>query len=321
MSFSSEVKEELTRRSGTARHCKIAEMAAILSMCGQIHMNERWQFSLKIQTENAAVSRKYFTLLRKTFNINTEISIARNPSLKKSSVYTILINDPTEALRVLEAVKLVRCKDDSWEILNLVNPVVFQKDCCKRAFIRGAFLSSGSISDPEKFYHFEIVCQSLEKAEQIKGIIQSFRIDAKIVIRKKTYVVYVKEGAQIVDLLGIMEANVALMNLENIRILKDMRNSVNRKVNCEAANINKTVNAAVKQIEDIRYIENTVGFQKLSEGLEEIARMRLQYPEATLKELGMMLNPQVGKSGVNHRLRKLSAIAEELRGNKEEQFL
>ncbi len=321
MSFSSEVKEELTRRSGTARHCKIAEMAAILSMCGQIHMNERRQFSLKIQTENAAVSRKYFTLLRKTFNINTEISIARNPSLKKSSVYTILINDPTEALRVLEAVKLVRCKDDSWEILNLVNPVVFQKDCCKRAFIRGAFLSSGSISDPEKFYHFEIVCQSLEKAEQIKGIIQSFRIDAKIVIRKKTYVVYVKEGAQIVDLLGIMEANVALMNLENIRILKDMRNSVNRKVNCEAANINKTVNAAVKQIEDIRYIENTVGFQKLSEGLEEIARMRLQYPEATLKELGMMLNPQVGKSGVNHRLRKLSAIAEELRGNKEEQFL
>lgn len=321
MSFSSEVKEELTRRTGTARHCKIAETAAILSMCGQIHLDERGQFSVRIQTENAAVSRKYFTLLRKTFNINTEISIARNPSLKKSSVYTILIQDPTEALRVLEAVKLVRRKEDSWEILNLVNPVVVQKDCCKRAFVRGAFLTSGSISDPEKFYHFEIVCQSLEKAEQLKGVIQSFQIDAKIVIRKKTYVVYVKEGAQIVDLLGLMEANVALMNLENIRILKDMRNSVNRKVNCEAANINKTVNAAVKQIEDIRYIERTVGFQELSEGLEEIARLRLQYPEATLKELGMMLNPQVGKSGVNHRLRKLSAIAEELRGNKEEQFL
>ncbi len=321
MSFSSEVKEELTRRTGTARHCKIAETAAILSMCGQIHLDERGQFFVRIQTENAAVSRKYFTLLRKTFNINTEISIARNPSLKKSSVYTILIQNPTEALRVLEAVKLVRRKEDSWEILNLVNPVVVQKDCCKRAFVRGAFLTSGSISDPEKFYHFEIVCQSLEKAEQLKGVIQSFQIDAKIVIRKKTYVVYVKEGAQIVDLLGLMEANVALMNLENIRILKDMRNSVNRKVNCEAANINKTVNAAVKQIEDIRYIEHTVGFQELSEGLEEIARMRLQYPEATLKELGMMLNPQVGKSGVNHRLRKLSAIAEELRGNKEEQFL
>ena len=129
---------------------------------------------------------------------------------------------------------------------------------------------------------------------------------------------YVKEGAQIVDILAVMEANVALMDLENIRILKEMRNSVNRKVNCETANINKTVNAAVKQVEDIRLIERKAGFESLSEGLEEIARLRLQYPEATLKELGMMLNPQVGKSGVNHRLRKLSMIAEELRGDEEE---
>lgn len=199
-----------------------------------------------------------------------------------------------------------------------VSPVVVQKDCCKRAFIRGAFLASGSISDPEKFYHFEIVCQTPEKAQQLRDIIATFSIDAKIVSRKKSYVVYVKEGAQIVELLGIMEANVALMNLENIRILKDMRNSVNRKVNCEAANINKTVNAAVKQCEDIRFIERTIGLKELSEGLEEIARLRLQYPEASLKELGTMLNPQVGKSGVNHRLRKLSAIAQELKGSKEE---
>lgn len=130
--------------------------------------------------------------------------------------------------------------------------------------------------------------------------------------------VYVKEGAQIVDMLAIMEANVALMNLENIRILKEMRNSVNRKVNCETANINKTVNAAVKQIEDIRLIEQKKGFHNLNEGLAEIAELRLQYPEATLKELGMMLNPQVGKSGVNHRLRKLSEIADELRMNEED---
>ena len=132
--------------------------------------------------------------------------------------------------------------------------------------------------------------------------------------------VYVKEGAQIVDMLAVMEANVALMNLENIRILKEMRNSVNRKVNCETANINKTVNAAVKQIEDIRLIESKMGFHSLNEGLAEIAELRLQYPEATLKELGMMLNPQVGKSGVNHRLRKLSEIAEGLRDDKEEQL-
>ena len=146
----------------------------------------------------------------------------------------------------------------------------------------------------------------------------AFQIDAKIVLRKKSYVVYVKEGAQIVDMLAIMEANVALMNLENIRILKEMRNSVNRKVNCETANINKTVSAAVKQIEDIRLIKEKTGLHNLNEGLAEIAELRLQYPEATLKELGMMLSPQVGKSGVNHRLRKLSEIADELRTNEEE---
>ncbi|MFR6583326.1 MAG: DNA-binding protein WhiA [Ruminococcus sp.] len=153
---------------------------------------------------------------------------------------------------------------------------------------------------------------------QLQEIIHSFHIDAKMVLRKKSYVLYVKEGAQIVDMLAIMEANVALMDLENIRILKEMRNSVNRKVNCETANINKTVNAAVKQIEDIRLLEEKVGLESLNEGLEEIARLRLQYPEATLKELGLMLNPQVGKSGVNHRLRKLSLLADDLRENKEE---
>ena len=196
--------------------------------------------------------------------------------------------------------------------------MILQRNCCKRAFIRGAFLTSGSISDPQKGYHFEIVCPDEEKAQQLQEIIRSFHIDAKIVLRKKSYVVYVKEGAQIVDILAVMEANVALMDLENIRILKEMRNSVNRKVNCETANINKTVNAAVKQVEDIRLIERKAGFESLSECLGEIARLRLQYPEATLKELGMMLNPQVGKSGVNHRLKKLSMIAEELRGDEEE---
>ena len=158
----------------------------------------------------------------------------------------------------------------------------------------------------------------MRQAEHLRDMMNSFDVDAKIVQRKRTYVVYLKEGSQIVDILNVMEAHVALMELENVRIMKEMRNSVNRKVNCETANINKTVNAAVKQIEDIRLLEEKVGLESLNEGLEEIARLRLQYPEATLKELGLMLNPQVGKSGVNHRLRKLSLLADDLRENKEE---
>lgn len=313
MSFSGRVKEELSRQNGTARHCGIAEIAALLSACGR--MSENGQ--LKFQTENEAVVRKYFTLLKKTFNIDTAVCIRESRQLKKGTVYSVEIADPEEVENVLQGTKL-SVSDTDGKTLYAGNSLIMQQSCCKRAFIRGAFLASGSISDPEKGYHFEIVCPDEEKAKQLRELIRSFQIDAKIVLRKKSHVVYVKEGAQIVDMLAVMEANVALMNLENIRILKEMRNSVNRKVNCETANINKTVNAAVKQIEDIRLIESRKGLQNLSEGLTEIAELRLQYPEATLKELGMMLNPQVGKSGVNHRLRKLSEIADELRINKED---
>ena len=172
---------------------------------------------------------------------------------------------------------------------------------------------TGSISAPEKFYHFEIVCSTESKAVQLKNIILCFHIDAKIVARKKYFVVYVKESDGIVDLLNVMEAHVSLMEFENIRILKDMRNSVNRKVNCETANLNKTVSAAVKQIEDIEYIKNTVGLSVLSENLEELAILRLENTDSSLKELGEMLSVPVGKSGVNHRLRKISRIADDLR--------
>ena len=313
MSFSGKVKEELSRQISSARHCRIAETAALLSACGRITSDG----SLRLQTENAAVVRKGFTLLQKTFNIDTEIIVRESRQMKKGNIYFVEIKDTEKIQNILQGTKLSVSREDG-EALCSDNTLVTQQSCCKRAFIRGAFLASGSISDPEKGYHFEIVCSDQQKAEQLQELIRSFQIDAKIVLRKKSYVVYVKEGAQIVDMLAIMEANVALMNLENIRILKEMRNSVNRKVNCETANINKTVNAAVKQIEDIRLIEQKKGFHNLNEGLAEIAELRLQYPEATLKELGMMLNPQVGKSGVNHRLRKLSEIADELRMNEED---
>lgn len=194
---------------------------------------------------------------------------------------------------------------------------VLQRSCCKRGFLRGAFLCSGSMSDPEKNYHFEIVCNGEEKALEIQKIMQEFGLDAKVILRKKTYVVYLKESSSIVDTLNIMEAPVALMKLENIRILKDMRNSVNRRVNCEAANINKTVTAAQKQIEDIQYIKDAGGFGDLTPNLLATAQLRLKHPDVPLKELGTMLDPPVGKSGVNHRLRRLSEIAEKLRGKNE----
>ena len=225
----------------------------------------------------------------------------------------VAVREHEDALRVLQASKLLDSYGEIAEDLSLIHNVVVQNVCCKRAFIRGAVLSAGSISDPEKFYHFEITCASMRKAKQLQGLMASFDIEARIVLRKRYFVVYVKEGSQIAELLQIMEAPVALMELENIRIVKEMRNSVNRQVNCETANINKTVSAAVKQMEDIRYIQDTIGLESLPENLQEMARVRLERPEATLKELGEALEPPVGKSGVNHGLRKLSLMAEDLR--------
>lgn len=317
MSFSSRVKDELSRQISPARHCEIAETAAILSLCGKVLVAEDGTCSIRIHTENVAVARKYFTLLKKAFNIGTDISIRRNAYLKKNRTYTIVVSKHADAIRLLEATKLLDEQGQVTENLSVVKKRVIQNPCCRRAFIRGAFLAAGSLSDPEKFYHLEIVCATREKAEQLRTIITTFSIDAKIVVRKKYYVVYIKEGSQIVDMLGVMEAHVALMELENIRILKEMRNSVNRKVNCETANISKTVSASVKQLTDITYIRDTVGLNYLPESLSEIAEERLERPDATLKELGECLDPPVGKSGVNHRLRKICAIAETLREQRE----
>lgn len=328
MSFSSNVKEELSLQLSSARHCRLAELAAILSYEGRI-IHSGSKSYLKLQTENLVVVRKYFTLIRKTFNINSDVSVKTNTSLNKSSMYTIIIRDSEAVARILQATKLpfeaIFMEETSSERkrtlgsgIGLASQLITQNVCCKRAFIRGAFLSSGSMSDPKKAYHFEIVVSSMEKAEQLKDIIQTFSVDAKIVIRKKSYVVYIKEGSQIVDLLNVMEAHVALMDLENVRILKEMRNSINRQVNCEAANISKTVAASSKQMDDIIYIKDNVGLGDLADGLEDVARLRIEYPEASLKELGAMLLPPIGKSGVNHRLRKLSMIADQLREHKEE---
>lgn len=319
MSFSQDVREELSYTISEARHCNLAELAAITGMCGAVCISAIGRFQIRLHTENAAVARKCFTLLKKTFNISSDVSVRIHKSGEKRTwIYTLLIRDHQVSVSILQALKLLDSHGDVAEQITPANPLLVQKSCCRRAFIRGAFLVAGSISNPEKSYHFEIVCTSEERALQLQHLIRSFGPDAKIVQRKKHYIVYIKEGAQIVDMLNIMGAHVSLMNLENIRIVRDVRNNVNRKVNCEAANINKTVSAAVRQMEDIRYLERMKGLEKLPDNLAEIAMLRVANPDASLKELGEMLRPPVGKSGVNHRLRKISQLAEELRQNKEE---
>lgn len=296
MSFSAEVKEELIKQIPSSKHCQIAELAAILQYSVAVHKDDNGCFYVEMHEESLFPTRKYFTLLQKTFNISNVVE-----SHKERLTDSEIVN------KILMSVKYQ-------EGCHTVSPLVVKSACCKRAFLRGAFLSIGSMSNPEKGYHLEFVCENIEQAIQIQDMLHIFDIEAKVVQRKRYQVVYIKESEGIVELLNVMGAHIALMNLENLRILKDMRNSINRRVNCEAANITKTVNAATKQIEDIQYIKDHYGFDRLSDNLREIAIVRLEYPEATLKELGECLEPKVGKSGVNHRLRKLSELADRLRG-------
>ena len=277
MSFSSDIKAELARQYSKSDHCQLAELSAMIMLEGKIQMNPA---RLSFDSENPMLIEKYAILMKRAFAIDIHKALSQ---------------------------------EDCEMIIEKIQGLYLEKTCCKRAFIRGAYMSTGSMSDPNKAYHFEIVCKSLDQATRLQELMQEFETDPKIVERKNHYVVYLKDGSQIVDMLNVMEAYVALMNLENVRIIKEMRNTVNRKVNCETANIGKTVNAALKQVADIELIRQHMGLDELPLPLREMAYVRLDYPEAPLKDLGQYMDPPVGKSGVNHRLRKLVAIADQYR--------
>ena len=310
MSFSGNVKDELAGHVAAARHCQIAELAAILQFCGKIVRTESGESVLCVNTENESVLKKCFTLLRKTFNI--EKSTIKNDEILglKLEHSTITISDSDLVWNIFLTLKLVSEEGIFYGFDEPVSPLLIKNSCCRRAFLRGAFLCTGSMSDPAKGYHLELVTDNERKAFQLQQIIREFELDAKIIRRKKYFVVYLKEGSNIVDFLNICEAHVSLMQFENERIVKEMRNSINRRVNCETANISKTVNAAAKQISDIEKIRDRIGFANLPENLREMAIVRMEYPDASLKELGQYLVPPVGKSGVNHRLRKVGEIAD-----------
>lgn len=287
----------------------MAELSALIRTSGTIMLKGLSRTDLNILTENPAIARLIFTFFKKNFSIHTEVVVQKNKTLKKGNAYQIHIEDAGDILRALGILVDV----DGFSGINDQVPLFLLKDsCCKRAYIRGAFLGGGSVSDPEKGYHLEFITHSEEYGNSLKELINEFGLESKLIDRKSNHIVYLKEGDQIVDLLNIIGAHKALLDFENVRIVKQMRNDVNRLVNCETANLNKTVNAAMKQVQDINLIKSVVGLGALPDGLSELAELRLEQPEASLKELGEMLDPPVGKSGVNHRFKKIHKFAESL---------
>ncbi|SER42298.1 DNA-binding protein WhiA [Lachnobacterium bovis] len=293
MSFSQKVKTEIISKSNNNKEYDIAELMGIVSSIGEVVGNYE---NFILDTDNPIVFEHFAILVKNNFPFDITKQIGKdNCKLFLKTLGYKLTNDPIAVG------------------LSAFDEKMLEQTEMRKAYLRGTFLAIGSISDPHKSYHLEMVCNNKNKANRIQKIMITFGLDAKIVLRKNHYVVYIKEGSQISDFLSAIGAYQALLELENVRILKDMRNTVNRKVNCETANIGKTVNAAIRQIEDIELIKEKNELINLPDQLKEIAILRLENPDSSLKDLGTLLDPPVGKSGVNHRLRKISLIAEELR--------
>ena len=300
MSFSARVKNDLMSETGAneSRHCGLAETAALLACSGRLDYGE-----VSISTENRMLAKRFYNLAIRAFKRTPKVSAA-----------VAIVSGQARGRRVF-ACSISGDKPFVRAAANeLTDGSLTARECCKRAYIRGAFLATGSLSDPLKHYHLEFVNQDKGDITYLRGMVSHFDIDMRITLRKSAYVLYVKDGERIAWLLNIIGAHKSLMELENVRILKEIRNNINRKVNFETANLSKTVSAAVSQAADIKYILESGEFGLLSNNLTDVAKLRLAYPSASLQEIGEMLSPVISKSAVNHRLRKISAIAEKLRG-------
>jgi DNA-binding protein WhiA len=313
MSFSADVKNEVARSEEQKNCCTLAEIAGFIRMCGSVKLSGGGKLDLKITTENPAIARAFLKRIKSYFGVNANLKIGQNNLLKKGYIYELTIGAENNAEQILRETGILRVKEGHNYFPDDISSDLVKTRCCKRAYLRGAFLGAGTVSHPEKSYHMEIVCSSLALAHDLKRLINSFGFRSKVTTRRNSHVVYLKESEQISDFLALIGANKHVLEFENVRIVKELRNKTNRIVNCESANLDKTINSASRQIEMIRLIESKGGLACLPEKLREIALLRLEHPESSLAELGQMLEPPLKKSGVNHRFRKLEEIAERFR--------
>ncbi len=300
MSFSNDVKNELSRIETNDACCDKAELLGLLRMSGAIIIRGS-NVGIHFSTENAALARRVLQLLKSNYQVQTEVVITRSRRLKKNNRYQVRVIPAPQVSKALTELQLLSVESD------LKNPLL-NNHCCKRTFLRGAFLGGGSISRPSSDYHLEMVTGNEDFAHSIIKVMHSFSLKAKLTDRKNDFIVYLKDGESITKFLSVIGAHNSMMDFENVRIVKEMRNNVNRVVNCETANLNKVVKAAVRQINCIKYIEQHMGLNQLPQALQDTARLRLEYPDASLNEL-VEYSGGIGKSGINHRLKKLQEMA------------
>lgn len=308
VSFASDTKKELTTLE-TADCCAKAELSALIRMNGSLSFSNRI-LVVNVQTENAAIARRIYVLIKRIYATEVELLVRKKMRLKKNNVYIVRLKKQAEI--ILRDLKIL---GDGFTFVHDIDQDLIVDECCKRSYLRGAFLAGGSVNNPEtSSYHLEIASLYKEHNQALSELMNEFSLNSKFLERKNGYITYLKEAEKIADFLSVIGAHNALLKFEDVRIVRDMRNSVNRLVNCETANLNKTIGASLRQVENIRYIQETEGLDILPDKLREIAILRMEHQDLTLKELGEMVsgNP-ISKSGINHRLRKIDEIAEKIR--------
>lgn len=307
MSFAAEVKKELTSLEVHREHAK-AELAALIRMNGSLSLfNQR--FVLNIQTENAAIARRIYSLLKDHFHVHSELLVRRKMKLKKNNIYIVRLKQDTK--RVLDELSIM----DRTSFNTQVSNDIVGNAQKMRSYLRGAFMATGSINNPETSrYHLEIYSVYESHNQEICNMLNYYDLNAGTLERRNGYISYLKGAEDIANFLTLIGATNSMLKFEDVRIVRDMRNSVNRLVNCETANMNKTIDAASKQVQNIQFIEDRVGLAALPDKLQEIAELRLAHPEISLKELGEMLpTGAISKSGINHRIRKINEFADKLK--------
>lgn len=300
MSFSSAVKEELCA-SITDRDKKYACLYGMLLFCKCFN-----QSGVILQTEQEGVAELFCVLADDVLSKTGVVSVTASPKSNQSTVFTLRVENRYDRLALLSRYKVP--SDELWHRIQMENVDVNGLD----GFLSGVYLVSGSAIDPNREYHLEFVTPSESLAKELGKLLAGLGMNAKISERKNQQVVYIKGSENIEDLLTFMGAQMAALEIMNIKILKDVRNKANRIANCDTANIEKTVVASARQIEDIEVIQERMGLDSLSDELREVAEIRLEYPELSLREIGQMLENPIGRSGVNHRIKKLAQIAKDI---------
>lgn len=313
MSYASQVKKELTNLEVHPEHAR-AELSALIRMNGSLSLAQH-HFILNIQTENPAIARRIYSLLHQLYTVDSELVVRRKMKLQKNKQYIVRLRQHVQA--ILADLRIVQ--KDSFQIRTDISEDIWSSQQRARSYLRGAFLAGGSVNNPETSrYHLEIYTLYEDQNQGLVKLMNQFQLNARATQRRNGFIVYLKEAEKISDFLQIIGATASMLKFEDIRIVRDMRNSVNRLVNCENANINKTIKAAAKQVANIRYYQENFGLEKLPVKLKEIAELRLANPEVSLTELAQMVpGGPISKSGINHRLRKLNTLIEQKRSTSE----